>query len=192
MSFKPRTVKVPLFGGDYQQRVDLLDADLEAARTAAERAKKSTAPRTLSDDAPGAPEEARVVELEAEREALVAEAEENGEVTIVTLQALSKKDGKSGRRRWNDLVSEHPPRDDNDVDAELGVNDSTFGEVLVPLSIIDISDQEIDVDDLLDAVSSAQFDLLYAVAFSLNRGVGSSPKSLRKSPPSLSGDATEN
>lgn len=191
MSFKPRSIKIPLFGGDYQQRVDLLDVELDVARTAAEAAKKSTAMRMLNEDAPGTSEDARVAELEAEREALVAEAEENGEVTVVTLQALSKKDGKSGRRRWNDLVSEHPPRDDNEADIELGINDSTFGEALVPLSIIDSSDQDLTVDDLLDEVSSAQFDLLYAVAFSLNRGVGSSPKSLRKSPPSLSGDATE-
>lgn len=198
MAFKPRTVKIPLFSGDYQQRVDLIDAELETARKAADKASKSGTPRMLHEDEPGTAERARIADLETEREALVTKAEDNGEVTIVTIQALSKLDGVPGRKRWNALVREHPPRTEDDVpeatrkaDADLGVNDDTFGEALVPLSVVGISDDDMTVDELLDAISSAQFDLIYAAAFALNRGVGSNPKSPRRSQPSPNGDATE-
>lgn len=198
MAFKPRTVKIPLFSGDYQQRVDLIDAELKAARQAAEKAAKSTAARLITEAAPGTTEAARVSALEAERAALTAEAEENGEVTIVTLQALSKDaNGVPGRKRWNELVRAHPPRVGDEFpesvregDKLLGVNDETFGEALLPLSIVEISDPELTPDDLLDEVSSAQWDLLYSAAFALNRGVGSNPKSPHSPPPSLNGDAT--
>lgn len=197
MGFTPRTVKIPLFSGDYQQRVELIDAELKAARKAVAEATKADRPRLLYEDEPGAPERARVAALEAEREAVVTEAEENGEVTVVTLQALSKKDGVSGRKRWNDLIRQHPPRTGDDVpesvreaDKLLGVNDETFGEALLPLSIVEVSDPDLGVDDLLDLVSSAQFEFLYSVAFSLNRSPGSDPGKGRRSTPSPSGSAT--
>lgn len=196
MSFKPRSAKVPLYSGDYQQRVDLIDAEIQATKQAAERARKSNQVRLLSELPPGAFEDARVAELEAEREALVTEAEANGEVTIATLQALAAKDGVPGRKRWADLIKAHPPREGDDVpeatreaDKRLGVNDEAFGEALVPLSIVAL-EPDMPVDDLLDNLSSAQFDLLYAVAFGLNRGTGSDPKALRTKP-SLSSPETE-
>lgn len=196
-SITPRSAKVPLYFGDYQQRVELLDLEIAAAQKAAERARASTAPRLIHQGPAGELEDARVGTLENEREALVAEAEANGEVVVVTLQALGKKDGVPGRRRWSDLTKANPPRDGDDVpedvraaDAELGVNDETFGEALVPLSIAEISDPDLDVEDLLDNLSSAQFGLLYAVAFSLNRATGSDPKALRRSPRSPSSPET--
>lgn len=198
MSFKPRTAKIPLFSGDYQQRVEMLDAELDAARKAAEKAKSLAVARLLSDGEPGEAEDARVAELEAEREALTAEAEENGEVTIATVSALGKKDGEPGRKRWSRLVAEHPPRDGDDVpesikagDKALGVNEESFADALVPLSVVEISDPNIEIPDLLDDLSSAQFDLLFTVAFSLNRTAGSNPKAQRRSQPSPNGDATE-
>jgi hypothetical protein len=199
MSFTPRTAKIPLFSGDYQQRVEMIDADLETARKAAEKAKSLAVARLLSDGASGEAEDARVTELEAEREALTAEAEANGEVITVTVQALGKKDGVPGRKRWSQLVSQHPPRDGDDVpatvkeaDGKLGANEESLAEALVPMSVVEVSDPNQSVEDLLDNVSSAQFDLLFIVALSLNRTAGSNPKAQRRSQPSPNGDGTEN
>lgn len=195
MSFKPRTAKIPLFSGDYQQRVEMLDAELDVARKAVEKAKSLEVARLLTDGESGKAETERVAELEAEREALTTEAEENGECVVATVQALGKQDGIPGRKRWADLVAEHPPRDGDDVpeatkesDKSLGVNEQSFAEALVPLSVVELSDPELAIPDLLDDLSSAQFDLLFTVAFALNRTAGSNPKAQRKSPPSLNGD----
>lgn len=198
MAFTPRTAKVPLFSGDYQQRVEMLDADLDAARKAAEKAARAIEPRMLTQGPPGEEEAARVAELEAEREALVTEAEANGECVIATVQALGKQDGVPGRKRWSNLVAEHPPRDGEDVpeqiregDKALMVNEESFAEALVPLSVVELSDPDIAIPDLLDDLSSAQFDLLFNVAFALNRTAGSNPKGQRRPQPSPSGGATE-
>ena len=90
--FKPRTRKVELYQGDWEQR-------LEDAARAVEDARASTEPRTLSE-----PSEAE--RLAAEHDALREQAIEDR--VIVTLQALPRKD-------WSDLVAKHPPRTDEDI-----------------------------------------------------------------------------
>jgi hypothetical protein len=197
MSFKPRTVTVRLYQGDFQQRI----AELEDARRQADKAlddarkRKPVEPRLLHDT--GNAEEiealsAKVAEYDAALESVRAEAEADGSVTSVTMSALP-------RRRWADLVKQYPPRDGKDVpeaireaDASVGVNDETFGEALVPASIQSISDEDLSVDELLEAISDAQFQMLYANAFALNRALGADPKGPPRLQPSLSSAATEN
>lgn len=190
--FKPRTLKVPLYQEDWQQRVDLAKAAADAAERRWRDAEKrrGTEVRLMSEP-PAA--EAAYVEYErlaAEHDEIKAQAEAEGAV-VVTVQAL-------GRRKWSELVKANPPRTGDDVpddvrenDKTLGVNDEGLGEALVPLAIADISDPDLSKDDLLNAISSAQWDLLYGAAFALNRSVGSDPKAAPRLRPSLSGDATE-
>lgn len=181
-TFERRTVKVKLYSGDWQQRIDQALKDAEKAEERLNEARRQEAapggrPRLLTE----APEsETRAVEHQqavAEHDRLVAQAEADGVLTV-TIQALP-------RRKWAAMVAKHPPRTDETVpeekrksDADLGINDDTFGEELVPASIKAVSDPDLKVDDLLDEVSSSQWDLLYGAAFAVNRGVGSSPKAL--------------
>ena len=180
-AFQPRTMTVTLYQGDWQQRVD-------DARHAAERARSRQGgiPRTLDE----APDSDEYEALAAEYERVKAEALEQGAVHV-TLQALP-------RRKWSELVAANPPRTDESVpeavrknDAEWGVNDEALGEAVVPLSIAKI-EPEMPVSDLIDGVSSAQWDLLYGAAFGLNRGTGSDPKAAPSLTPSPSSSETGN
>lgn len=195
MSFRPRTATVRLYQGDYQQRVAELEQIVDEAQSALDRARKQkpTGPRLMHETAPDlAGLEADVDRAVVALGALRDEAEAGGDVLAVTMRALP-------RRKWADLVKAHPPRDGDDVpeenrksDAQLGINDETFGDALVPPSIESLSDPDLSVDDLLDAVSSAQFDQLYGTAFALNRAVGSDPKGPPRLPPSPSSNGTGN
>ena len=96
------------------------------------------------------------------------------------------------------LVAKHPPRTDEDIpehvrkhDATLGVNDQALGDDLVPLSIAAI-EPDMPIADLLDNISSAQFDLLYGHAFALNRGTGADPKAAPRLALSPSSNGTAN
>lgn len=195
MSFKPRTAKVTLYQGDYQQRIAEAREAAGAAKERAEAARKAEGAagsvRTLSETPASADLAAEYQRLAQDHDDLVAEAEADGAV-VVTLQAL-------GRTKWAEGVEQFPPRTDESVpeeirksDAELGVNDKDFGEWLVPLSIAEISEPGLSADDLLEAISSAQFGTLYGVAFALNRSLGSDPKALPRLLPSLSSAAIGN
>lgn len=188
-AFKPRTATVPLYGGDYQQRIAEAEARLiDAERRAQNDTTEAPTGQTLD-------EESEVDRLRREHDELVAEADAEGR-TDVTLSAL-------GRRAWAALVEAHPPRTDESVpekvreeDAAVGVNESTFGEALLAYrddrlkrsTIVNISD-DMTTDELLDEISDVQFSVLYGTAFALNRSLGPTPKA-RGTRPSPSGSAT--
>src|SRR5690606_34775721 len=100
-----------------------------------DRARKApTHSLGLADDDPVEAAEQAAAEARADLERIQAEADENGDVLWVTLRAL-------GRKTWADLVRQHPPRDGDDVpeevresDKQLGVNDESFGEAMLPLA----------------------------------------------------------
>ena len=191
-AFQRRTIKVKLYNGDWQQRIDQALKAVESAHERLEEARRverDGRPRLLTD----APEsESRSVEHQqavAEHDRLLAEAEKDGVLTV-TIQALP-------RRKWAAMVAKHPPRTDESLpeetrenDRQLGINDDALGEDLVPACIIETSDPDLKVDDLLDEVSSAQWDLLYGAAFAVNRGVGSSPKALSSHTPTSAATST--
>lgn len=174
--FKPRTRKVELYQGDWDQRLD-------EAKRAAEEARDRDEVRSLDE-----------AESEADRLARVHDDLREQAIedrVVVTLQAL-------GRRQWSEMVAANPPRVGDDVpehirkaDEAIGVNDQALGEVLVPASIAGI-EPDMRVDDLLEGISSAQFDLLYGHAFALNRGTGADPKAAPRLAPSQSSSGTGN
>lgn len=195
--FEPRTMKVTLYQGDWQQRVDeARNAAFVAENALAEarkKAEKPGGPRLLTDDSP----EAAVAAAQAEYDRLAAvaddlkdQAEAEGSV-VVTLKAL-------GRKRWNELVMANPPRTDESIpeairknDAEFGVNDDAMGDAVVPESIVHIEGVDMVPAAFADVVSSAQFALLYGAAFALNRGTGFDPKGASRMTPSRSSSVTE-
>jgi hypothetical protein len=88
-------------------------------------------------------------------------AEATGRAVEIELKPL-------GRKVWQQLVLDHPPRDDSDSDRAAGVNESTFSEPLVMASI-EMSDAE--KQEFLDSLTFGQFDTLYQDAFTINRVV---------------------
>lgn len=168
-----RTAVVTIYGGDVLDRIRHLERQAEAARDAAE-----DTPRTL-DELP------EYLTLAAEHDALVKEAEANA--LHVKVQAL-------GRRRWRQLCEEHPPRKagpnvtDRQAreDAAAGVNEDTFRDALVPLSIVE---PDLTEDDL-DALADVDYERLYLTAFALNRAPATDPKASLVSRLTQTSDAT--
>jgi hypothetical protein len=159
--FKQRTAVVTIYPDDYLDQIRHLEAKFEAALAS----EKGAGPRTNDE----VPESHRIAQ---EHDDLVREAE---------AQAVHVKVGALPRKTWKKLVSEHPPRK-ADVDGATeqqarsdmlsGVNDETFKEVLVPLSILEPAITEED----LDALADIDYDRLYLAAFGLNRGRVEDPK----------------
>lgn len=159
--------KVVIYQGDDRARLDELEQAVEAARTT------PVVARTLGEQPP---------ELEAIEayNAFLAEAEERA--VVVLLRPL-------GRKKWRALVAAHPPRPGNDDDKRFGVNDETFGDALVAACLASPTfDSDAEMDVFLDSLTSVQFDLLYAKAFTLNRTPPTDPKAL--SAPSRTSAAT--
>lgn len=165
VTIEPRTAVVPIFQGDYLDRI----RDLEAKHKQAVEDEKNGPPR-MNDEIPVS------IGLARAHKALVAEAEESA--LNVTVKALPRK-------MWRLLVENHPVREGNRADAVVGVNEDTFKDALVPVSIIDPDLSE----DELDSFSDAQWDQIYYAAFYLNRGT-QSPKALLASQPNQESDAT--
>lgn len=165
-TFEPRTAVVTIFQGDYLDRIRFLEQKYQAAV----ESEKSGPPR-MNDEVPES------VGLAEEHKALVAEAEATA--LNVTLKAL-------GRKAWRALVAQHPPRDGNDEDKAVGVNEETFKDALIAASVVapDLS------EDDLDALADTDNDALYYTAFGLNRSRVVGPKVLPVSQANQQSDVT--
>lgn len=168
ITLTPRTQSVTLYQGDDLARIAEYDAEIE-------RLEADKTPRLLH-------EPDLLAEKKAERDAFVNDAKQRA--VVVELRHV-------GRKKWRELVDAHPPREGNENDAAVGVNEFELMEALVPASIHKPEfDSDRDRDDFLDSLSDAQFELLYMTAFMLNRTVAAAPKAFGPSAPSLSGSAT--
>lgn len=171
---EPRTAVVPVYGGDYQDRLRHLDNQIEAAQ----KAEESGPPRMLATVP-------RSQELIEEYNELAQEAEKNA--TYVKLRALRR------RSEWRPLADAHPPRTGEDVpeskrksDDRLGVNEETFREVLVPAAIVELTKNgettlwsdltEAEREEFLDVIADADFEALFIHAYGLVNSFSSSPK----------------
>lgn len=157
---KPRTATVTIYGGDYLDRIRHLERQAEAAQAA-----HGGEPASLS-------EEPEYMGLARQHDELVREAEESALHIVV---------GALPRGTWRQLVADHPPRkvgvdgateQHARQDAVAGVNELSFRDALVPLSIVS---PDLSADDL-DALSDIDFERLYLTAFALNRAPVSDPK----------------
>lgn len=154
-TIQPRQAVVTIYQGDFIDRIRHLERQALAAVEA-----EGSAPRMLSE----VPESHRIAE---EHDELVKEAEESA--IHVRVQAL-------GRRAWKALVAEHPPREGNDGDKTVGVNEETFQEALVAVSIAEPVMDEAGTTQFIDSVADADFMRIYYTAFALNRTSGGDPK----------------
>lgn len=167
-TFKPRTYEHKIYQGDDYARLIELGQAIEKAKAE----EKNAAPSQMGD----IPASFALVDQYND---LLARADKKA--AVVTIRAL-------GRKEWRALVAQHTPREGNEQDAAVGVNEDTFPDALVPASIVSVKPSQGDQAAFLDALSDAQFGDLYTAAFYLNRTVGTPPKAL--SAPSPSSDAT--
>lgn len=175
-TLNPRTHTVVLYQGDDLAVLDRLAGEVNDLRDKVDREArkaKGAPPRLLGEADPVTDASAACDAKEAEHDAALADAKPRA-VTIV-LRAL-------GRKTFRQLVDAHPPREGNTDDKAAGVNEDTFVEALVPLSIASpafASDAE--RDEFLDSLTYAQFRALYLWAYALNTTEGASPKALTAS-----------
>jgi len=168
-----RTREILLYQGDDLDKLDALAEEIERLQAASD---DSEAPRLLSDADP-------LADAIAEHNALVEGARKRA--VVVRLKPL-------GRRKFRDLVRQHPPREGNKVDEMRGFNGDDFPEALVPLSI-DAPDLTQDqIAAFLDSLTDRQFEDIYDMAFYLNRSPIADPKAVPTSEPSPSDDETSN
>jgi hypothetical protein len=93
-----------------------------------------------------------------------------------TLQAVTRK-------RWNEFELAHPPREDNESDASIGVDSSALDEILResvttvtnPAGEVVPFDPATEWAPLADDMSSAQWNLFALATLALNNGATSAP-----------------
>jgi hypothetical protein len=101
--------------------------------------------------------------------------EEMRQATLtLRLRAMSRAD-------WQELLAAHPPRKDNEVDRNLGLNDSTFWDALIWLSLVSPALDEVRLEQVLNRLTPRQFNTLTTAAWSLNQADVSVPFSLTAS-----------
>lgn len=143
---RPKVAVTLCLNGDLQAQWEQADAELRRAKDHARRADAS-----LSDGADIDDLQARFDDLE--------EQLRSHELTV-TMQGLRRVD-------WDKLVQDHPPTEGDKVHQVLGYNHTTFFPDLVAACIVDLSEQ--DIGQLLDVVTSGQFDALADAALEVCR-----------------------
>lgn len=170
-SITPRTATVPIYQGDDMERL----ADLRHRAEIATRREQGLVANMGDDDTPA--DEAREA-----YNAAVAEAAE---------RAVLVRVNQVGRKIFRRLLSEHPPREDHDVDQVLGYNDDTFGEALLMASVTEPAFGTVEAKQaFLDNLADGDFEQLMETAVALNRGRSADPLASRYSPTTPSTDAT--
>ena len=90
------------------------------------------------------------------------------------------------RKVWAEAVAAHPAREDNEQDAERGVNVSTFVDAVMAHSIVSVTHKEsgetvdftgADWHEAADEMSNGQWEEFAAKVFLLNNGVVGRPTS---------------
>lgn len=186
---KPRSVSKLVFHGDDMEHLGELrlavaraESALEAAEDRAERVNRG--PRRGGDEIANVDDEREA--LAAAQTAYDAATDEAAERAVeVTLTAI-------GSRRFRDLLAEHPAREDDETDAEYGVNVETFPRALllyadpdVP-SVRTIAKPAVADTDLVEFVddecSEGDFEELWVTAYWLNKAQGVDPRLGKYSP----------
>lgn len=166
-TLKPRTIDVLLMQGDDLAAQEKMLAELQRhiAGTAPTRANAET---TLA-------------EATRKYDEFMDAAVERG-ITL-TVTAIP-------RRRYRALVADHPPRPDNEADAEYGFNVDTFPDALVPECIANEFPSIADRDALLDSLSDGQWNRVSSAAVAVNQGDILDPKARLSSAPASTSDET--
>jgi len=166
MTTKPEATVNPLLPKPREQWVELLSGDFEPRMQELQQAMAEAAERESANARFGQPR-SESMKLAKEYDDLAAQAREHGIVKVRL---------RSAGRKWRQLKDEHPARPDNEDDEALGVNRRTFFEPAVKLCIVDPEFTDEQYDEMVDALSSAQWDRLSSVAWIINEGEVNIPK----------------
>lgn len=88
------------------------------------------------------------------------------------------------RTQYAEVTANHPPREDNDVDTAFGVNTDTFGDEIIPLSIVDAWNKATgekvaftgeDFAEEAEEFTDAQYSEFVQAVLTINRGATSIP-----------------
>lgn len=156
-----------------------LDMSLRADWETLDEQLREARKKTTGDRLTGNAEAARLAEQIGQLEQRMAE-----ETVRFRLRALP-------RNRWAELVNEHPARQDDDADKNLGVNRETFFDAVITatdkagvpetiMSVRDHNDELVDfeLDDweqLADDMTDQQYADFANAAWMINRGRASIP-----------------
>jgi hypothetical protein len=189
---KPRTARVVIYQGDDLARLSELDAAASKAEAALKQAERATR----------APQRARLMHEEDDREAAViaaaeefdtakaardefaAEAESRG--VLIVLRSLPRKE-------WRRLRNGHPPREGNAEDEGFDCNVDTLPDEALPPSIDrDESTIDGDLEEFLESLSAHDYyQRLFFTMLALNvGGAAADPKARLGSLVSLTSAAT--
>jgi len=141
-----RTVPVCLRGD--------LNASLQELQRALDEAERTRASSGASL-AGGSPSRGIAEQIETLR------AQMHSSTAVFTFRALP-------RRAWTALVAAHPPREGNDHDRAMGMNEETFFEALVRACLIDPVMDDAQWARLDDVLSDAQWQQLTNAAWAIN------------------------
>lgn len=137
--------------GDLQAEFERLEAQLvEAQRDRSDSLSAGGRARELAE------------RIEALRQEMTAST-----VTFV-LRALPRHSRDADTPTWTKLVAAHPPRDDNQLDRSMGVNEETFAPTLVRACTVDPALSVEQWARLDEALTEFQFQKLFNTAWSLN------------------------
>lgn len=176
---RPRTTSHLVYHGDdmellaeLRRAVMRAEAAVEAAEERAEQANRG--PRRGGDEIVGA---------EAERAALeVAQQDYDAAVDEAAERAVDVRLEAIGSRRFRELLAEHEPREDHELDGQFGVNTDTF-----PAALLLFRDEtkrtvtfpDLARDDLREFIEdelAGDFDDLWVKAYWLNKAQGVDPR----------------
>lgn len=145
-----RRTTVTLYQGDYEPRLAALAAAVDRTRLAGQMsARFATAGNAMR--------------LAHEYDELRAEAEETA--VKITLEALP-------RSAWAKMLEQHPPRESDERDGQLGANQETIHDELVSACVVDPVFTETEWVEFADDLSAPAWQALAAAAWTLNvRGV---------------------
>lgn len=127
-------------------------------------------PRRMSEPAPKTDDlDAQLADVRArieEQKAIIA----SGVVRII-LGAIPRKGGRGAFRR---LLTEHPPRDGDELDASLGYNSDTFGDALIRACIVRTENLagetvENEWDKWADDMTDGQWEEVFTACLKLNK-----------------------
>ena len=72
------------------------------------------------------------------------------------------------RRKWRALIAEHPPREDDETDRALGLNQDTFFDAAIRACVVEPDFDDADWDALDEVLSDAEWNTLSNAAWAVN------------------------
>jgi hypothetical protein len=185
-SVTPRTRSIVLLQGEDEEELDTLRDRAAELRQKADSLKPKQGQRpaavgllTEGDDSSAA--EAAAVAAEKAADDFAAAAALRG--VKVIMRSL-------GRKKWRDILKNHPPREGDAQDRVARYNVDTAPEDIVPACLASPALADAEREEFLDSLTDGQFQQIAWLAHIVNQGVGADPTQRLLSTSSQTSDET--